>query len=95
VEAALGKIPVLLASQKTAKNLSTEIVIVIQVVAWAVSAIEGMTVGGTIPSLTATVAVAELAGLVYPRPILDALAAAAVVPAKVGLSRLFRRVYVN
>lgn len=95
MEAALGKIPVLLASQKTAKNLSTEVVIVIQVVAWAVSAIEGMTVGGTTPSLTVAVAVVELAGLVYPRPILDALAVVVVELARVALTRLFHQIYVD
>ena len=94
MEAALGKIPDL-ASQKTSKNLSTGVVIVTQVVTWAVLAIEGMTVGGTIPSLMVTVAVAELAGLVYLRPILDALAVVVVVPARVGLNRLFHQIYVN
>jgi hypothetical protein len=91
VEAALGKTSVLLASRETAKNLSTEVVIVTQVAAWAVLAVEGMNVGGTTPSLTVEVAVAELAGLVYPRPILDALAVVVVVLA----SHLFRRIYVN
>lgn len=94
MEAALGKIPVL-ASQKTSKNLSTGVVIVTQVVTWAVLAIEGMTVGGTIPSLMVTVAVAEPAGLVYPRPTLEALAVVVVVPARVGLSHLFHQIYVD
>ena len=94
MEGALGRIPVLLAPQKTSKNLSSVVVIVSRVVAWAASAIEGMTVGGTKPSLMVAVAVAELADLVYPRPILDALAVV-VVPARVGLSRLFHQIYVD
>ena len=91
MEAALGRIPVLLAPQKTSKNLSSVVGIVSRVVAWAALAIEGMTVGGTKPSLTVAVAVAELAGLVYPRPILDVLAV--VVLAVVGVSR--HLIYVN
>ena len=85
MEGALGRIPVLLAPQKTSKNLSSVVVIVSRVVAWAASAIEGMTVGGTKPSLMVAVAVAELADLVYPRPILDVLVV--VVLAVEGVSR--------
>jgi len=85
--------PVLLASQKTSKNSSTVVVTVSRVVTWAASAIEGMTDGGTKPSLTVAVAVAELAGLVYPRPILAVLAV--VVMEVAGLSRLFHQIYVN
>jgi hypothetical protein len=87
VEAVLGRTPVLLASLKTSKGLSTVAQVVSWVVARAASAVEGMTVGCTIPSLKVAVAVVELADLVCPRQTLD-------VPT-VGLSRLFHQIYVN
>lgn len=91
MEAVLGRTPVL-ASQKTSKGLSTVTGVACQALARAVSAIEGMTVGGTIPSLT--VAVVELADLVFPRQILDVLVVV-VVLTRVGLSCLFHQIYVN
>jgi len=93
VEAVLGRTPVLLALQKTSKGLSTVVGVVCRVVTREVPVIEGMTVGGTIPSLTVAVAVVESADLVCPRQILDVLAV--VVPTRVVSSRLFHQIYAN
>lgn len=95
-EAAPGRMTGHLALQKTSKNSSIVAGIESRVVAEAESAIEEMTFGGTIPWPTVVAAVAALAGLVYPRPILDVLAVvvlAVVVMAAVGLRRLLNQIW--